>query len=41
MKKFLIVVLMVLIVGGTVWGVKFEIDSFNKKNTPTTNSSQK
>ena len=38
MKKFLIVVLMVLIVGGTVWGVKYEIDQFNAKNSSSETS---
>ena len=41
MKKFFVVLLMLLIVGGTVWGVKYEIDQFNKKNAPSTSSSQK
>ena len=41
MKKFLLIVLMLLIVAGTVWGVKFEIDEFNKKNAPATSNSQK
>ena len=35
MKKFLLILLMLLIVGGTVFGVKYEIDQFNAKNSST------
>ena len=32
MKNFLIVLLMIGIVGGTIYGVKWEIDTFNEQN---------
>ena len=34
MKNFLIIVAMIAIVVGTCFGVKAEIDAFNKKNNP-------
>ena len=34
MKNFFLVVLMILIVVGTCFGVKAEIDAWNKKNNP-------
>lgn len=35
MKNFCLIVLMILIVVGTCFGVKAEIDAFNKKYNPT------
>ncbi|MBR1717968.1 MAG: hypothetical protein IJ715_01705 [Bacilli bacterium] len=37
MKNFFIIVLMILIVVGTCFGVKAEIDAWNKKYHPTSN----
>lgn len=37
MKNFFIVLLMILIVVGTCFGVKAEIDAWNKKYNPTAN----
>ncbi len=37
MKNFFIIVLMLLIVIGTCFGIKAEIDAFNNKYNPTSN----
>ncbi len=41
LKNFLLVVLMILIVVGTCFGVKAEIDAFNKNSNTTTTSVNK
>lgn len=40
LKNFFIIVLMILIVVGTCFGVKAEIDAFNKKYNPTSSTQE-